>query len=333
MLKLTVVIISRNQEWNIARLIESVLKHTACAESREIILIDSASTDQTTEIASNYPINVLKLSADQHLGPSAGRYVGFQHTTGEYILFLDGDNELYPGWFEKGLNTLKTHPDFAVITGVRVVLPVSATEKHKPPTIDIPMENLEIRTHCGGTALYKRAVLDEVGTFNPYLYSDEEPDLAIRIRHAGYKIVRLDHPIAYDYTDPIDQIQTKIARWKRNLYLGAGQNLRNHLGTETFWMYLKERGYGLVPLLGLIVGIVALVWSLMSGQATWFSLWAVVVVLALLADAVRKRSLSASTASLIQRLLIMDGTVRGFLLKPRDPTSYPARHVMIKDLG
>jgi len=43
--------------------------------------------------------------------------------------------------------------------------------------------------------MYRRAVLEEVGTFNPYLNSDEEPELGLRIRHAGYRILELDHPI------------------------------------------------------------------------------------------------------------------------------------------
>ncbi|MEM7033638.1 MAG: glycosyltransferase family A protein [Chloroflexota bacterium] len=328
--ELTVVLISKNQEWNIARLIESVLEQTSSVESCEIILVDSASTDQTTEIASQYPITVLKLSADQHLGPAAGRYVGYKHTSGKFVLFLDGDNEMYPGWFEKGWNVLKNEPNYAVVTGPRVPLLTKATDKDKPALIDPPVSDAEDAVHSGGTAMFRRDVLEKVGTFNPYLYSDEEPELAVRIRHAGYRIKYLAHPIAYDYTDPIDEIPTKIARWKRNLYLGAGQNLRYHLGTETFWMYLRERGFGIIPLFGALVGLGAFIGGVISGNFLLIGLWSLVLILFIIFDMIRKRSWYLATVSLVHRLLILDGTVRGFIKKPLAPTSYPGKHEVVR---
>ena len=328
--KLSVVLISKNQAWNIGRLIESVLDGTKAIADKEVMLVDSASTDKTVEIASQYPIRVLRLHADQHLGPSAGRYMGYHNTSGTYILFLDGDNELYPGWFEKGYAVLNENPDVAVVTGQRVLMPMDGTEADKPALVDVSVSQIQTIMRSGGSAMYRRSILEEVGTFNPYLFSDEEPDLAVRIRHAGYRITKLDHPIAFDYTDPIDEIPTKIARWRRNLYLGAGQNLRYHWGTETFWMYLKERGFGLLPLFGLMLGLVALIWAIIIGQFLWFGLWTAGLGLMLLADIIRKRSLYLMAVSLVQRLLIVDGTVRGFIRKPLDPAGYPGRHEMVK---
>ena len=97
MTELSVVLISKNQEWNIARLVESVLRETDALPSREIVLVDSASTDRTTEIAARYPIAVLKLCPEQRLTAAAGRYVGYKRTTGDLVLFLDGDMELVRG--------------------------------------------------------------------------------------------------------------------------------------------------------------------------------------------------------------------------------------------
>src|SRR5215469_3560219 len=60
MVELSVVLITKNQAWNIARLIESVLDATSSVLSKEIILVDSASTDQTVEIAGRYPVTILR---------------------------------------------------------------------------------------------------------------------------------------------------------------------------------------------------------------------------------------------------------------------------------
>jgi hypothetical protein len=47
-------------------------------------------------------------------------------------------------------------------------------------------------------------------------------------------------------------------------------------------------------------------------------------------DAYRKHSLYGTIASLLERALIADGTIRGFLLKPLDPDSYAAKLDVIK---
>jgi len=209
-------------------------------------------------------------------------------------------------------------------------LPMSAKEGDKPPLVNIPINDAFESRHSGGTAMFRRSVLNKVGAFNPYLYSDEEPDLSLRIRRAGHRIIKLGHPIAYDYTDPADTLSTKIARWKRNLYLGAGQNLRYHLGDDIFWPYLRERGFGLTPILGLIIGLVALFWFLATGQFTWFGLWMMLLLLIIIVTAYRKQSLYQAIVTLVERLLIADGTIRGFLIKPLDPDKYPGKYDLVK---
>ena len=202
MTKLAVVLISRNQGWNIARLVESVLNDTACVQSTEILLVDSASHDDTVEVASRYPIGIIRLRPDQLLTPSAGRYIGYRNTEGALILFLDGDMELYPGWLEKALKVIDTKPDAAAVTGQLVDLPKTAVASYKTPTAMPDRDTAILVPFAGGAAMYRRSVLEAVGTFNPYLRSDEEPELCIRIRHAGYSVIQLEYPIAYHYSDP-----------------------------------------------------------------------------------------------------------------------------------
>ncbi len=113
---LSVVVIGRNEAANIARLLESVLRETSALPS-EVVVVDSASTDGMAEVAARYPVEVLRLSHDQPLSAAAGRYVGFAWSTGEHILFLDGDMELHPGWLDRGLGILAEHRDAGVVTG------------------------------------------------------------------------------------------------------------------------------------------------------------------------------------------------------------------------
>jgi len=313
------------------RLIESVLQNTAGISSKEIVLVDSASTDDTTEVAAQYPIRVLRLRPTQHLTPAAGRYIGYKHTTGKFIIFLDGDMELVEGWLEKALQIFRDRSEVAIVTGKVIDLPKKTKAPDKPPlSSDGPNETIEI-AYTGGAAMYRRPVLEAVGTFNPYLYSDEEPDLCIRIRHAGYRIVRVLYPMVFHYTDPRSGLSTQVARWKRNLFLGAGQNLRYHLGKDVLWPYIKERGFGLISVTAILIILLSFLWASWIGRT---KLWTLVVAplfgLFVAVDALRKRSLYQAISSLLKQTFILDGTIRGFLLTPLDPNTYPDEFDLIK---
>lgn len=322
----SVVLISKNQAWNISRLVESVLEGTAGVQSREIVLVDSASADGTVEIARRYPIRILRLLPNQPLTPAAGRYVGYKKTSGNLILFLDGDMEMCGGWLEKAMAIAEAEPGVAVVTGRVVDLPKATTgncRMNPGPTI-VGDSAVEV-SYTGGATMFRRSVLDEIGTFNPYLHSDEEPEVCLRIRHAGYRIVSLEHPIACHYSDPGNAICNLVGRWRRNLWLGMGQSMRYHLGTELFWPYVKERGYGCLPGLGLIAGFACSVVSILTRQWMWLGSWFLLMSMTVVGEILRKRSLYGTAFSLVQRLLVLDGTVRGFLIKPMAPDSYPSK--------
>ncbi len=323
---LSVILITRNQVWNVPRLVESVLRETAGLASREIVLVDSASQDGTVAAAARYPIRVLRLRGDQQLSAAAGRYVGFRQTTGDLVLFLDGDMELCPGWLSQAINILRQQPDIAVVTGVVIDRPLDTPRDN---VFAVEQADGEVRVkdvqHGGGAALYRRAVLDEVGPFNPHFYSDEEPELCVRIRRRGYRVVETDYPAVCHYTEPYEALSSLFARWKRRLYLGPGQILRYHLGNGVFWDYLKERGFGCLPALGLAAGAGCLLLSLLTQAWVWFGLWVLALLAVIALTLYRKRSAHRALYTLTRRALMMAGMLRGFFLKPLPPDAYPAR--------
>ena len=86
MTNISAVIITRNEEENIRRCLESI---TQVAE--EIIVIDSYSTDNTVQICREYPVNVYKL--DWH-GYAYAKNFGIEKTSNDYILSIDADELL-----------------------------------------------------------------------------------------------------------------------------------------------------------------------------------------------------------------------------------------------
>ncbi|MCP4373617.1 MAG: hypothetical protein GY797_36765, partial [Deltaproteobacteria bacterium] len=107
------------------------------------------------------------------------------------------------------------------------------------------------------------------------------------------------------------------------LYLGAGQSIRYHLGSEILWAYIKERGFGLIPALGLGLGLVALLWAVFFGKRFWLYIWILSVIGTFVGDAYRKQSFYQALSSFLKRIFIADGTIRGFLLKPLNVNEYP----------
>jgi glycosyltransferase involved in cell wall biosynthesis len=331
-MKLSVVLIARNQEWNIRRLIGSVVRETESISEREIVLVDSGSTDRTVELAAEYPIRILRLNAGQRFTAAAGRYVGYRHTSGDFVLFLDGDMELQSDWLLGALNLLLENPRVAVVTGqVLDLLPSSSPAAPQPLPAAAPLACKTIPVQfCGGAGMYQRSVLEQVGSFNPYLYSDEEPDLCLRVRMAGYSVVRFDRVMVRHYTEPGETFFGVLSRWRRNFYLGTGQNLRYKLGTKLFWPYLRERGYVIAPAVAVALGISCVLLFMSSGDMRWLEIWALLIGAVLLLDVIRRRSVYRTIVSVSKRLLVLFGTVKGFLETPLPPATYPCSVELIK---
>ena len=324
LVELSIVLITKNQAWNVARLVRSALRVQEQFPSCEIVLVDSASADSTAQVALDFPVCVVKLHDHQQLTPAAGRYVGYKHTTGQYVLFLDGDMELREEWLPKALQVFDDNADVGVVTGRVWDLPINTGPQARPEVPDV--EGMVEIKYSGGAALYRREVLDSVGQFNPFLCSDEEPDLCIRIRHAGYRIVKTRQTIVFHYTEPRRSFSTMMARWKRNLYLGFGQNMRYHFGRPTFTTYMRERGYALAPGLVVILIVAAVGAWLIAGKASLLLGLLAVSGGLLLVAAARKRSFSAVLEVLLHRALIFAGTIKGLTMPAPAPETYPVEH-------
>lgn len=69
----------------------------------EVIVIDNGSTDSTQEMARQFPVRLLSC---EKRGPSAARNVGLRAAQGQFVVFLDGDVILCPGWLDLAVQNL-----------------------------------------------------------------------------------------------------------------------------------------------------------------------------------------------------------------------------------
>jgi glycosyltransferase involved in cell wall biosynthesis len=100
-LSLSVVIITFNEEANLARTLASV------AWADEVVVVDSGSTDRTREVAESFHA---KFHVEPWKGFAAQKNSALAKATGDWILSLDADEEVEPALAEEIRTVLAANP-------------------------------------------------------------------------------------------------------------------------------------------------------------------------------------------------------------------------------
>ena len=116
---LSVIIPTYNSLNTLLRCIDSVLKQTY--NHIEIIVIDDASTDDTSNVKSTYyseEYRVLYFRNAHSLGPGGARHRGYMESRGDYVVYIDHD-DFYtePRFFEIALSIFEKYPELAFVSG------------------------------------------------------------------------------------------------------------------------------------------------------------------------------------------------------------------------
>lgn len=102
----SVIIPTKNRKDIIGRAINSVLAQRDAKV--EIIVVDDGSSDATADyIKSEYP-NILLVTNALSVGGAKARNIGAEHATGEYVAFLDSDDEWLPDHLKTKIEILET---------------------------------------------------------------------------------------------------------------------------------------------------------------------------------------------------------------------------------
>lgn len=112
---ISIVIPARNEESRIGTLLESLAQ---CGDQNfETIVVDDMSDDKTAEIVSKYEANLIKVDElnSGFKGKTNACEIGFQHSLGKVIVFLDADTFVHPNFIAK-IRELFSHPLNQVVT-------------------------------------------------------------------------------------------------------------------------------------------------------------------------------------------------------------------------
>jgi cellulose synthase/poly-beta-1,6-N-acetylglucosamine synthase-like glycosyltransferase len=188
--QLSVVIIGRNEGERLERCIQSVQAMHDPPDNMEIIYVDSDSTDDSPERAKALGAKLLVVHPER---PAAaiGRNAGWRVAQAPLVLFLDGDTILHPDFVKEAKQYLDKDPKVAIVWGHRRELYPNASRYQRVLDLDW-IYPPGVSDFCGGDALIRRHVLEQVGGYNPQLIAGEEPEICQRIRACGYTILHID---------------------------------------------------------------------------------------------------------------------------------------------
>lgn len=117
-MKLSVIIPVWNTGKNATKLIENLLRQY---DDLEIIAIDDGSTDDSLErlqkvSRSSLARGRVKVIHQENAGASGARNAGIKSAQGEYLLFLDSDDEVKDGTLRKMIDGMENNPQLALST-------------------------------------------------------------------------------------------------------------------------------------------------------------------------------------------------------------------------
>ncbi len=230
MLTISVVIPTYNRAHTLLRAIKSVVSQTL--KPAEIIVVDDGSTDNTRELVAAHFPDVLYCYQD-NLGVSAARNKGIKLASGEWIAFLDSDDE----WLSEKLQVQKelwsrdsdcrlVHSDeIWVRDGVRVNKP----KRYQTRQGRIYQYCLPLCAIAPSSVVIEKNLLLEVGCFDETLAVCEDYDLWLKVC-ASYSVLAALKPLLIKYGGHTDQLST--ATWGLDQF--RAQALYNMMNSHRF---------------------------------------------------------------------------------------------------
>jgi N-acetylglucosaminyl-diphospho-decaprenol L-rhamnosyltransferase len=194
----------------------------ALPERPEIVVIDNASTDETSELLKcRFPdLTYIRLSTNMG---AAGRNVGVRACTRPYVALCDDDTWWDPGALRRAADLLDAHSGLAVVTA-RVLVrkegrvdPTSLEMARSPLRAPPWLPGAPLLGFLAGASMVRRSAFLAVGGFEPRLFlGAEEQLLAIDLASAGWALAYVDELVVRHYPSPHRDAEARLRLLERN---------------------------------------------------------------------------------------------------------------------
>ena len=220
----------------VGRAIDSALAQTV--EDIEIVVVDDGSSDDTRAVAEGYDDpRVRYLAHDTNRGVSAARNTGVAAADGDYVAFLDSDDEWLPRKLDRQLATLDergagwvgAYCDVAT-AGLSSLGRLAGLVSERLFRSRAPREggrelaeallSMQVFMGPGSTLLVERAVLEAAGGFDEGLSIYEDWDLVLRVLARG-NLAYVDEALAVTHFTGDAPAEAYVANDRRYLERNA----------------------------------------------------------------------------------------------------------------
>ena len=207
MISTTVIIPTFNRAAFLPRAISSVLAQKGV--EFELIIVDDGSTDNTPALLESFVAQQkIRPFWQANQGPSSARNLGIQEAKGEWIAFLDSDDEWMPGKLKAQLEFFRKNPDHLLcqteeiwIRNGKRVNPMKMHQKYGGWIFE---KCLPLCVVSPSAVMMHRKLFDEIGLFDESLPACEDYDLWLRIA-ARHPIGLIEKPYILKYGGHADQ--------------------------------------------------------------------------------------------------------------------------------
>lgn len=178
-MRVSVILPAHNAQDCVGRAIRSALAQTRPPE--EVVVVDDGSIDETATAAQSAGEGIVLVRQDQQ-GPSAARNRAVEAASGDWIAFLDADDEWHPAKLEHQMQLASSHPEVMLVaTDWSRELPTGPPPAPVPVSTITPRQLLLLNRFQTSTVLLRRSAFLEAGGFDPSLDGVEDWDMWQRV--------------------------------------------------------------------------------------------------------------------------------------------------------
>ena len=216
----SIIIPLHNRKELLKRALYSVLKQTILP--LEILICNDGSTDNPQSIMSDFSesaVPIIWLENKECHGVSHARNQGIAAAKGDFIAFLDSDDEWLPKKLELQLAFFKENPQFNIIHGeeiwIRNGVRVNPCKRFIKTGGNIFNRSLDFSLIAPSAVMAKREIFDKCGIFDENLPVCEDYDLWLRIMLAGEEFGFISTPLVTRYAGHAGQLSTRYEAMDR----------------------------------------------------------------------------------------------------------------------
>lgn len=181
-----VITVYNDEPRYLAEAVGSVRAQTVAAS--EIIIVEDGALRDYSDV---YAVDVgLRVISQSNQGLAAARNSGLNAASGDFILFLDGDDRLMPNALAANLRRFADHPEAIMAYGGYRMIDGEGRpsfQRQMPPLQSNPYATL-LEGNCIGmhaTVLYRRNALAALGGFDARFRACEDYELYLRLAREG----------------------------------------------------------------------------------------------------------------------------------------------------